>query len=72
MKIKIKVTPKAKVNKVIKKNSGYHIYTTAPPDKNKANQSIIKLLSKELNIPKSKITIIQGQKSRNKIISLPR
>ena len=70
MRINVKVTPKAKINKIIRQNNQYHIYTTAPPDKSKANQSAIKLLSKKLNIPKSKISIIKGKKSRNKTIEI--
>jgi uncharacterized protein (TIGR00251 family) len=70
MKIEVKVNPKAKFNKVVQEHNGYHVYTTAPPDKNKANQAVIKLLSGKLNIPKSKIIIVRGKKSRNKIIQI--
>lgn len=40
--------------------------TTAPED-GKANKTIIKLLSKELGISKSKINIIKGEKSSSKV-----
>ena len=71
MRLTIKVIPKAKLNKIIKlDNNSYQIYTTTPPDKGKANQAIIKLLAKELNLSKSKITIIKGKKSRHKIIEI--
>ncbi|OGG87040.1 hypothetical protein A3B87_02185 [Candidatus Kuenenbacteria bacterium RIFCSPHIGHO2_02_FULL_39_13] len=70
MIIKVKVIPKAKVNKVIRKDDQYRIHTAFPPDKGKANQAVIKLLSKELAIPKSKISIIKGKKSREKIIEI--
>jgi len=70
MIIKVKVTPKSKVNKVIRKDDQYRIYTTFSPDKGKANQAVIKLLSKELSIPKSKISIIKGEKSKEKIIEI--
>ena len=69
MNLNVKVIPKAKFNKITKiDNYTYHIHTTAPPDKDKANQSIIKILSQELKIPKSKFTIIKGGKARHKII----
>ncbi len=71
MQLNIKVTPKAKLNKIIKINdNSYQVYTTAPPDKGKANQAIIKLLAKELNLSKSKIIIIKGEKNRHKIIKI--
>ncbi len=71
MYLTIKVTPKAKLNKIIQlDNHTYQIYTTAPPDKGKANQAVIKLLAKYFNLPKSNITIIKGQTSRQKIIQI--
>lgn len=71
MHLTIKVTPKAKLNKIIQNDTNsYHIYTTAPPDKGKANQAVIKLLAKHLNLPKSKITITKGETSRQKIIQI--
>ncbi len=71
MRFTVKVTPKAKLNKVIQLNKyNYQIYTTAAPDKGKANQAVIKLLAKHLNLPKSSLTIIKGKTSRQKIIQI--
>jgi uncharacterized protein (TIGR00251 family) len=71
MRLIVKVTPKAKLNKIVRADKQtYHIYTTAPPDKGKANQAIVKLLAKHLNLPKSSLTIIKGQTSRQKIIQI--
>lgn len=36
----------------------------------KANNALIKILAKHLDVPKSCITIIRGQTSRNKIIEV--
>ena len=46
------------------------IYLTAVPVDGKANKELIKLLSKELNIGKSKINIIRGEKNKEKIIEV--
>ena len=46
------------------------IYLTAVPVNGKANKELIKLLSKELNISKSRIGIIKGEKSKEKIIEI--
>ncbi len=46
------------------------IYLTAVPVDGKANKELIKLLSEELNISKSKINIIKGEKSKEKIIEV--
>jgi len=71
MQLTIKVTPKAKSNKIEQISTNhYHIHTTSIADKNKANQTVIKMLSKELKMAKSKLIIIKGAKDRNKIIKV--
>lgn len=45
-------------------------YVRAVPIKGKANRELIKLLSEELNVNKSKISIIKGETSNNKIIEI--
>ncbi|MDI3533843.1 MAG: uncharacterized protein PWQ82_208 [Thermosediminibacterales bacterium] len=42
------------------------------PEKGKANKEIIKYLSKQFEIPKSKIKILSGETSSLKIISIER
>ena len=41
-----------------------------PPDKGRANDALIDLLSQELGIPKSSLSIIRGWSSSRKIIDL--
>lgn len=41
---------------------------TAAPTDGKANEALMKLLSKELGVPKSAIVIKSGQASRHKIL----
>ena len=43
---------------------------TAPPIDGKANAGVIALLAKTLGVSKSKLQIIQGQSSRNKVVSV--
>jgi len=46
------------------------IYLTAVPVDGKANKELIKLLSEKLNVGKNKISIIKGEKSKEKIIEV--
>ena len=46
------------------------VYLTCVPEKGKANQKLIKLLSKHFAVAKSDIKIITGEKSHNKIIEI--
>ena len=46
------------------------VYLTAVPVDGKANKELIKLLAEKLNISKSKINIIKGEKNKEKIIEI--
>ncbi|MEE9374844.1 MAG: DUF167 domain-containing protein [Rhizobiaceae bacterium] len=76
-RLTIRATPAASRNRVIAKDVSaseytpdYRIYVTAAPDDGKANKAILKLLAKELGVPKSNLSIIIGKKTRDKTILL--
>ena len=71
MEIHVNVIPKSSQKKIIKINElEYKIYIHEAPDKGKANESVINVLSEYFSIKKSQIKIISGLKSRKKILSL--
>jgi hypothetical protein len=47
-------------------NGRLKVAVTAVPEKGKANSAIIKVLAKQLGIPKSKISLISGETSKQK------
>ncbi len=74
-KIKIRVTAKSSRNRIKydKCENGeqlMRVYVTSVPEDGKANKEVIKLLSKELKIPKSSIKIIKGKTCKDKIIEI--
>ena len=71
MRIYIKVTPRAGKNEVLKISDGeYKVKVTAPPEKGKANEEVIKLLADYFNVSKSSISIIGGKSTRVKLIEI--
>jgi len=68
MKIEVKVIPKAKQNLIKQEGSLYKVYLTAPAVDGKANQALIAFLADHYDIPKSRIEIIKGLKTRHKMI----
>jgi len=46
------------------------IRVSAPPEKGKANDAIIKLLAEELKLPESAISIVSGRSSPRKSIEV--
>ncbi|MCK5123480.1 MAG: DUF167 domain-containing protein [Candidatus Pacebacteria bacterium] len=57
-------------NNSVKKLPELKIYLTAIPIQGKANKELIKLLAEKLGVGKSKIEIIKGEKSKEKIIEV--
>lgn len=71
MDIEVRVQPKAKRNHVdVVEGGSLKVYVTAAPESGKANDAVIALLSKALKVPKSRMSIVRGQKSRDKLIRI--
>lgn len=66
--LSVKVTPKASLTKICKwEQNTLKISVTAPADKNLANEMALELLAKTFHLAKNKISLLRGEKSRNKI-----
>jgi len=68
--IAVRVTPKAARNAVEVKDGQIRIYTTTVPENGKATAETTKLLAKALGVPKSRLTLLKGQTSRDKLYKL--
>ncbi|MBR2525750.1 YggU family protein [bacterium] len=66
--IKLKISPNASKNEIIKTDTELKIKITAQPIENKANKALIEFLSKKFKIPKSNIEIIKGETSKEKTL----
>lgn len=72
----VKATPNSAQSKISgkfidEKNQEYlKINLAAVPEEGKANEELIKFLSKLLQIPKSQIEVLRGETSRIKIIRI--
>lgn len=70
MLICVKVIPKAKKEKVLELPQGFKVYVNTAPEKGKANQRVIELVSAHLNIKKNRVKIIKGLKCREKVLEI--
>ena len=66
--IKLKISPNASKNEIIKSDTEVKVKITAQPIENKANKALIEFLSKQLKIAKSNIEIVKGQTSKEKTV----
>ncbi|MSU75305.1 MAG: DUF167 domain-containing protein [Candidatus Magasanikbacteria bacterium] len=71
MRLTIRVIPRSSKNEIVASPSGLlKARLTAPPVDGKANESLIKLLSEYYDVSKTKIKIVKGVKSKNKILEI--
>lgn len=69
--LKVYVQPKSSKNEVVGPyRDGIKVKVTAPPVEGKANETLIKFLAKEFKISASRIEILKGHNSREKIIRI--
>lgn len=72
MKIFIKVKPNSKTESVKRTDPAhFEVRTKSPPHEGKANASAINALARHLHIPKSRIKILAGARSKQKIFEIP-
>lgn len=69
--LEVKVTPKARHNRVeqLAENT-FRVWTTAPPEKGAANSEVVKLLAETLHVAPGYLVIRRGFSSRQKVIEL--
>ena len=71
MKLKVKVKPNAKQQKIeVNDDGSWLIHLRSAPMDGKANRELIKLLAKHFNVTQGDILIKMGLNSRDKIIEI--
>ncbi|MDK2795787.1 MAG: uncharacterized protein PWQ22_829 [Archaeoglobaceae archaeon] len=70
MRIIVRVKPNAKKRAMEKIGEEYVVSLKSPPIDGRANAELIEIVSEYFKVPKSKIRIVAGQKSRKKILEI--
>ena len=67
----VKVQPKASSDQVVGYRDGVlQLRVTAPPEKGRANAAVVALLAEALGVAKSRVRIVRGQTSRDKVLTV--
>ena len=66
----VRVTPKAARNAITVDNEQIRVYVTTVPEDGKATAAVIKLLAKSLGVAKSRVVLLRGATSRDKVFRL--
>jgi len=71
MLIKVKAKPRSKKEgvKEISKNY-FEVRVNQPPEKGRANERIVELLAEYFDIPKSKVRLVKGETSKEKVFEI--
>jgi len=68
---RVRVVPRSSRSAVVGVIEGaLKVSLTAAPVEGAANSALVKLLSQQLGVPKSAITIIRGERSKNKTVRI--
>lgn len=66
--IALRVIPKASRDRIVAEDGLVRVYVTVVPEGGKANAAVLKLLARALGVPKSRLVIVRGRASRDKVI----
>ncbi|MCX5657215.1 MAG: DUF167 domain-containing protein [Candidatus Omnitrophica bacterium] len=71
MKISVKIKPNSRQEKIEKiGEKEFILYVNAPAKEDKANKRVVELLGKYFDVAKTRVVILRGHNSRNKIIEM--
>lgn len=68
--IPVRVTPKAARNAITREKGDIRICVTALPEDGRANAAVAKLLARALGVAKSRLTLMRGAASRDKLFRI--
>jgi len=71
MRVSVKVKPSSSRQKVEKiDDNNYSVWVRAKPAEGKANEAVIEVLAEHFGTSRSKITLLKGRTSRQKVLDI--
>jgi uncharacterized protein (TIGR00251 family) len=70
-RLTVHVITRARENKIIHEpGKGWKVKVSVPPSQGKANEKVIELIAEHFKTAKSNVTIIHGEKAKEKVIEI--
>ena len=66
--ISVRVTPRSSQNRIAISEGGIKAWVTAAPTDGQANEAVVKLFARTLSVAPSRIAIVRGETSRDKVL----
>jgi uncharacterized protein len=71
IKLEVRLTPRAGRDEIGPRRDGVlQVRVKAPPVDGKANEALLRLIAKRAGVPKSRVTIVRGERSRRKLLAI--
>jgi uncharacterized protein (TIGR00251 family) len=71
IKLEVRLTPRARREEISGVRDGVlQVRVKAPPIDGRANEALRKLIAKRAGVPKSQVTIVRGERSRQKLLAV--
>jgi len=72
-RLKVRVTPRAARDQIVGwRDDTLRVRVTAPPVAGRANEAVLRLLSRALDVPTGRLRLVRGQSSREKVVAVER
>jgi uncharacterized protein len=69
--VRVRVTPNAKRAMVVRvAEASYEVKVDARAEGGRANKRLVEILSEHLDVPKSRISLVKGARSRDKVVEV--
>jgi len=70
-RLPLRVQPRARRNEIAGERAGaLLVRVTAPPVDGKANDAVRRLIARRLGVPASRVSIVRGESSRDKVVQV--
>lgn len=69
-RIEVRVTPRSSRNQIFVNGDAIKVYVTVAPTDGEANKAVCALIAKKLGIAPSKVDVVTGPTSRNKVLQV--
>jgi uncharacterized protein len=67
----VRLTPRASQDKVVGwEGDVLRVRVTAPPVEGKANDALLRLLARALDVPTTRLRLVRGHTQRNKVVAV--
>ena len=71
MELRVRVTARASRDELAGLRDGVlHVRVSAPPVDGKANRGVCKLIARAVGVGKTNVTVVKGERSRDKVVRI--